>query len=107
MQDWTDFLTALATRYRGRIHAYEIWNEPNLDREWGDSQPNAKAYTAMLKASYQAIKAADPQALVVSAGMSPTTTNNAQAKPDLDYLRDMYEEGAKSSFDVMGVHAQP
>ena len=49
----------------------------------------------MLKASYQAIKAADPQALVVSAGMSPTTTNNAQAMPDLDFYRAMYAAGAR------------
>src|SRR5437870_5265504 len=55
---WSDFLTALATRYKGRIQAYEIWNEPNLDREWGDKKPDPVAYTSMLKSSYQAIKAA-------------------------------------------------
>ncbi len=106
-KNWSDFVTALAQRYKGRIHAYEIWNEPNLDREWGDRSPNPAEYTAMLKASYQAIKAADPQALVVSAGMSPTTTNNAQAIPDLDFIRAMYAAGARDSFDVLGVHAQP
>jgi polysaccharide biosynthesis protein PslG len=105
--DWTDFLSALAQRYRGRIQAYEIWNEPNLDREWGDKTPSPQAYTAMLRASYQAIKAADPQALVVTAGMSPTTTNNAQAIPDLDFIAGMYAAGARGSFDVLGVHAQP
>ena len=104
-RDWSDFLTALATRYRGRIQAYEIWNEPNLDREWGDRTPDAAAYASMLKTSYQAIRAADPQALVISAGMSPTTTNNAQAIPDLEFLRQMYAAGAKDSFDVLGVHA--
>jgi hypothetical protein len=106
-KDWTDYLTALATRYRGRIQAYEIWNEPNLDREWGDKSPDPAAYTAMLKASHQAIKAADPQALVVSAGMSPTTTTGAQAIPDLEFIRQMYAAGARGSFDVLGVHAQP
>ncbi len=105
--DWTDFLGALAQRYRGRIQAYEIWNEPNLDREWGDKTPNPQAYTAMLRASYQAIKAADPQALVVSAGMSPTTTINAQAIPDLDFIQQMYAAGARGSFDILGIHAQP
>jgi hypothetical protein len=104
-KDWSDFLTALASRYKGRIQAYEIWNEPNLDREWGDKPPDPVAYASMLKASYQAIKAADPQALVVSAGMSPTTTNNAQAIPDLEFIRQMYAAGAKGSFDVLGVHA--
>jgi polysaccharide biosynthesis protein PslG len=102
---WSDYLTALATRYKGRIQAYEIWNEPNLDREWGDKTPDPAAYARMLKASYAAIKAADPQALVVSAGMSPTTTNNAQAIPDLEFIRQMYVAGAKDNFDVLGVNA--
>ena len=105
MQDWSDYLTALAGRYKGRIQAYEIWNEPNLDREWGGKPPDPKAYADMLKASYQAIKTADPQAIVISAGMSPTTTNTAQAIPDLVFIRQMYAAGARSSFDVLGVHA--
>jgi polysaccharide biosynthesis protein PslG len=106
-KDWTDFLGALAQRYKGRIQAYEIWNEPNLDREWGDKSPDPAAYTAMLKSSYAAIKAADPQALVISAGMSPTTTVSAQASPDLEFIRAMYAAGAKGSFDILGIHAQP
>jgi polysaccharide biosynthesis protein PslG len=104
-QDWSDFLTAIASRYKGRIQAYEIWNEPNLDREWGDRKPDSAAYTAMLKASYRVIKAADPQALVISAGMSPTTTDNAQAIPDVEFIRQMYAAGARDSFDILGVHA--
>lgn len=104
-RDWTDYLTALATRYKGRIQAYEIWNEPNLDREWGNKKPDPSAYTTMLKSSYQAIKAADPQALVISAGMSPTATNDDHAMPDLDFISAMYAAGAKDSFDLLGVHA--
>jgi len=104
-KDWSDFLTALATRYRGRITAYEIWNEPNLDREWGGKKPDPQAYAAMLKSSYQAIKSADPQALVVSAGMSPTTDTSEHAIPDMEYIRQMYADGARGSFDVLGVHA--
>ncbi len=46
---FVDFLTAVATRYKGRIHAYQVWNEPNLAREWGDKPPNAGEYTQMLK----------------------------------------------------------
>jgi hypothetical protein len=105
LSDWTDFLTALATRYRGRIQAYEVWNEPNLDREWGDKQPDPKAYATLLEASYTAIKTADPQALVVSAGMSPTTENDQHAIPDVQFIRDLYAAGAQNSFDILGVHA--
>jgi hypothetical protein len=104
-KDWSDYLTALATRYKGRIQAYEIWNEPNLDREWGNKKPDPGVYTNMLTSSYQAIKAADPQALVISAGMSPTATNDDHAMPDLDFISAMYAAGAKDSFDLLGVHA--
>jgi hypothetical protein len=104
-KDWSDFLTALATRYRGRITTYEIWNEPNIDREWGNKRPDPVAYTSMLKSSYQAIKTADPQALVVSAGMSPTTDTSDHAIPDVEFIRSMYAAGAKDSFDVLGGHA--
>jgi hypothetical protein len=104
-KDWSDFLTALATRYKGRIQAYEVWNEPNIDREWGNKQPDPNAYAVMLRASYQAIKAADPQALVVSAGMSPTTENDQHAIPDLQFIQQIYAAGAGDSFDILGVHA--
>ena len=104
-RDWSDFLSALATRYRGRIQAYEIWNEPNLDREWGNKKPDPNAYASMLKASYQAIKGADSQALVISAGMSPTSTNDDHAMPDLEFIRALYAAGAQDSFDLLGVHA--
>ena len=59
----------------------------------------------MLRSSYQAVKAADPQAMVISAGMSPTTDTSERAMPDLDFIRAMYAAGAKDSFDLLGVHA--
>lgn len=105
LNDWTDYVSALAARYRGKIQVYEIWNEPNLSREWGGKPPDPAAYTRMLQASYQAIKAADPQAIVVTAGMSPTTTSNQDAMPDLDFYRAMYANGARGSFDMLGAHA--
>jgi hypothetical protein len=108
LQDLADFFTALATRYRGRIRAYQVWNEPNLAREWGDKLPDPIAYNRMLKASYAAIKSADPQAMVISAGLTPTGSWDATARPDDWYLETMYVDmGGKSQgyFDVLGAHA--
>lgn len=105
---FAEFLHTMATRYRGRIHAYQIWNEPNLAREWGGKRPNPQEYVQMLKAAYQAIKSADPNAIVISAGMAPTGTNNEQAMPDDLFYREMYEAMGGSStgyFDMLGVHA--
>lgn len=108
LADLADFLTAVATRYRGRVAAYQIWNEPNLAREWCDRAPSPSEYAAMLQVSYQAIKAADPTALVISAGLAPTGTQPPVAMPDDGFLDGLYRAmGGSSSghFDVLGVHA--
>jgi hypothetical protein len=105
LQDFADFVSAVATRYAGRVDAYQIWNEPNLAREWGERPPNAAEYTAMLKVAYTAIKAADPYPIVISAGMAPTTRNDDVARPDLYYIQEMYDAGAADYFDALGAHA--
>jgi LysM repeat protein len=103
--DYGDFVYALASRYKGRIQAYEIWNEPNLAREWGNQPPNAAEYVALLRVAYTRIKSADSSAVVMTAGLAPTGTGLPDALPDVQYLREMYAAGAKNYFDVLGVHA--
>lgn len=105
LQDFGDFCFALADRYRGRIAAYQVWNEPNLGREWGDQPPDPAAYVELLKTCYIAIKRADPQALVISAGMAPTGTWTDLVMPDDLFIQKMYEAGAAPYFDLLGVHA--
>jgi hypothetical protein len=105
MQDFYDYVFAVASRYRGRVAAYQIWNEPNLAREWGRQPPNPAAYVELLKVGYQAVKDADPQAIVISAGLAPTTRNDDQAMPDIYFYQGMYDAGAAPYFDSLGVHA--
>jgi hypothetical protein len=105
LQDFYDYVFAVASRYKGRVEAYQVWNEPNLAREWGGRPPNPAEYTELLKAGYQAVKAADPEAVVISAGMAPTTRHDDQAMPDIYFLQGMYEVEAGPYFDALGVHA--
>jgi hypothetical protein len=105
MQDFYDYVYAVASRYQGRIEAYQIWNEPNLAREWGNQPPNPAEYTEMLKIGYQAVKAADPQAIVITAGLAPTTRNDTVAMPDTYFIQGMYDAAATAYFDALGVHA--
>ena len=105
MQDFYDYVFTVANRYRGRVAAYQIWNEPNLAREWGGQAPNPAAYVELLKVGYQAVKDADPQAIVISAGLAPTTRNDDQAMPDIYFYQGMYDAGAIPYFDSLGVHA--
>lgn len=111
--DFADFAFAVASRYNctpqavGCIQAYQIWNEPNLAREWGGNPPNPAQYTEFLRKAYSAIKSANPNAIVISAGMAPTGDNNAIAMPDDIYYEGMYQAmGGNSAgyFDKLGVH---
>jgi hypothetical protein len=103
-QDFANFLSALVTRYQGRIDAYQIWNEPNLAREWGNRPPNPVEYTELLRIAYQTIKAVDPDAYVISAGLAPTSRWDDVAIPDTVYIQGMYDAGAAPYFDLLGAH---
>jgi polysaccharide biosynthesis protein PslG len=108
LQDYADFLTAVATRYQGRIGAYAIWNEPNLAREWCDEAPNPEEYAELLQVAYDAIKAADPNAIVISAGLSPTGGPMPTAMEDTEFLDRLYQAAGGSLegyADVVGAHA--
>ena len=110
---FADYIFALASRYSckpeavGCIQAYQVWNEPNLSREWGHKRPNPAEYVYFLGRAYEAIKQANPNALVISAGMAPTGDNNELAMPDDLFYEQMYEAMGGSSdgyFDALGVH---
>jgi hypothetical protein len=111
-QDFADFVSAFVSRYRagssnGRVAAIEVWNEVNLDREWGGQTINAQQaadYVRLLGLAYSAAKAADPNVVVVSAGLSPTGTTNGHAADDVQYLQWLYDAGMRGKFDVLGAH---
>ncbi|MBI1281485.1 MAG: hypothetical protein GC179_25385 [Anaerolineaceae bacterium] len=105
LNDWATFCGALGSRYKGRIAAYQVWNEPNLDREWGHRPPNAGGYVGLLKVCSEAIHAADPQAIVISAGLSPTGTWTETVTPDDTFFQQMYDAGFQQYADVAGVNA--
>src|SRR5262249_17382382 len=63
LDDWRSYVKTVATRYKGRIPAYEIWNEPNLNDFW--SGTTAQMLTLTKEAS-EIIHSVDPSALVVS-----------------------------------------
>jgi hypothetical protein len=112
-QDYWDFVSAFVARYRsgspiGQVQAIEVWNEPNLDREWGNqaiSQASAADYVRLLGGAYQAAHAADPSIVVVSAGLSPTGVTDGHSADDLEYLQWLYAAGIKGKFDALGAHA--
>lgn len=102
--DYEDFVQRVVERYRGQIKGYIIWNEPNLAIEWGGQPPDPEMFVILMSTGYEAVKAADPDALVISAGLAPTNNNDASAMDDRLFLQQMYQFGASAYFDVLGAH---
>lgn len=113
LKDFAAFIQTFVARYKGRIAALQIWNEPNLTGEWivpdpkskGQMLPvNAADYTTLLKTAYGAAKTADPNIIVLSAPLATTndTTSNLN---ELAYLQGMYNAGARPYFDAMSANA--
>jgi hypothetical protein len=106
-QDFADFMTAVANRYKGKVAAYEIWNEPNLDREAGTPIDPVRFYRT-LRAGYLAVKAVDPNAVVVMGALTPTGIDDPDhAIDDVKFLKQLFAINngeVKKYYDVMGAH---
>ncbi len=92
--DYGRFLRFLGQRYGQYVDAWEIWNEPNLERFW-PTGPDPRKYVRLLKAGYNAIQSSDPSAEVLFGGLS---TN------DYEFVKRAYAAGAKGYFDALATH---
>jgi polysaccharide biosynthesis protein PslG len=101
------FVRSAVRRYAKKsVHAYEIWNEPNTAAFWAPS-PDPGQYTRMLKLAYREIKRTDAHATVVSAGLAPFGKygqRDAEHINPLDFLEEMYAQGAGKWLDAVGWH---
>ena len=104
-EDFGDFVYAVVTRYRGRVRYYQIWNEPNLVREWG--KVSAKEYVDLLRVAYERAKEADPDCVVLAGALSATIELDdeewGKGINDFIYLQQMYDAGAAAYFDILSM----
>ncbi len=134
VQGWKSLLTQAIERYGPNgefwathpavpvrpIRTWQIWNEPNF--RFFVARPNPKEYGLLVKLSYRAIRAADPGAQVVLAGLFAQPNNSRHLevvrgrkklihRSSRDYfasyfLEQMYRtnRGIKSSFSGVALH---
>lgn len=93
LEDWRDYVRTVSTRYKGRIHEYEIWNEPNLKEFWSG---DVAQMVELTKEASEIIHEIDPHATIVSP--SATTTNG------LGWLSEFLRQGGGKYVDVVGYH---
>jgi hypothetical protein len=88
--------------------AIEVWNEMNIDREWPTGQIDPRAYAAMLQPAYEAIKAVDPNIMVITGALAPTGAEGAfglsRVWNDDRYYQGMANAGVADYADCIGVH---
>ena len=103
IQDFVNYAVAVAEHYKGRIRYYQIWNEPNIFPEWGNQPVNPEGYTELLCRTYDALKAVDPEIVVISGAMSPTVSLTPENLSDFIFLQRMYNAGAGDCFDILSM----
>lgn len=118
--DFADALKRIAQHYNSVapnvVVAYEIWNEPNIITFWANTkrrtipfefnngypffvdQASARAYTQLVIAGYDAVKAVNPRLTVIAGSISDSDTY---------FLDEMYKAGAKNHFDALSIHPYP
>ncbi len=93
IQDWKNFVTALVTRYKGRIQAYELWNEPQN----GFSGTVAEM-VSLTNAEHDIIRSIDPAATI----LSPSAISYGS-----QYLDNYFASGGTKDIDGVAIHAYP
>ena len=105
-QTYADFVAKILQRYPGRIHAIEVWNEMNIDREWTSIHGlNAGNYVALLRRTYETVKSIDPGVIIISGALAPTGVDDGVgAYDDFNYMEQLIEAGMLDWTDCVGAH---
>ncbi len=104
--DYSQYVAGLASL---GADAIEVWNEPNIDREWPAGQVNGANYTRLLAEASNAIRNASSSTLVISGAPAPTgffgtagcTDNGCN---DDVFMQQMANAGAGQYVDCIGLH---
>ncbi|MCY3720158.1 MAG: hypothetical protein OXG07_11455 [Anaerolineaceae bacterium] len=88
--------------------AIEVWNEPNIDREWPQGQINGNSFADLMRRAHAAIKSANPATMVISGAPAPTgffggrcTANGCD---DNVFLQQFVAAGGTNHMDCLGAH---
>ena len=94
LRSWSDYVRGVVNHYRDRIKFWEIWNEPNISVFWAP-KPNPVEYARLLKASYEVIKEADPDAHVIGIDA---------AGSDFAFIEAVFSQGGYDCMDILSTH---
>ena len=113
-QDYADFISAFATRYRPARHSARSTPSRSGTKSTsiasGATRPSTASRPPTTSASsglaYNAAHAAQPNIVVITAGLSPTGVKTSDAWDDAEYMQWLFDAGLKGgvNYDVLGAH---
>jgi hypothetical protein len=89
---WKTYVAGVVGHYKGQIHAWEVWNEPDVPYFWSGSVSD---YLTLLRETYNTIKSVDPSAIVM---------NGACSNLDLNWFNQFLDQGGAKYTDVLAFH---
>lgn len=99
------FMRNLASRYQGQVAAYELWNEPNLQREWNGFALGGAEFVRLLQAGVNGVRAVDGTVLLIAGAPAVTGIDDGvTAVADRRFLEQMLSAGVADLVDGLGVH---
>lgn len=90
MEQWGAFVGKVIERYKGRVTAWELWNEPTMD----NAGFTPEMYAALLRATAPALRDNDPQAKIIGFAGVP-----------LHFLQRTLALGTAPTMDVVSEHS--
>lgn len=101
---YAHFAAVAAARYAPRgVHAWEIWNEPNIP-VWLP-KPDPAAYEKLLAATSTALRKADRHAFVVMGGLAAVPTQpSSNFVSAFDFLTSVAKLGGTKYVNAVGYH---
>ncbi len=78
MEAWLRYVTTTVKRYKDRVKEWEIWNEPN-----GNKANKPEIYAELLIRTAEAVRKADPKAVIIGFGLVYMRTKYTQDVLDI------------------------
>lgn len=102
--DYARYTYEVVNHFKADVRVWQLWNEPNTVGFW-KPEPDPARYVALMQEAYLAAKYADPDAVVIMAGMS---SNGIEGNDDSglasNFIERAYDAGARGYFDALAIH---
>ena len=112
LNEWKDFVRTTVNRYRSKVVAVEVWNEPNYKNFWRPNADQPERWAQLVQAAAQATADVDPNIPIITGGLGSALKSNPDAAPNIGMEERPYLEAAYASLpalpqyvDGIGVHA--